>query len=93
MNSFIMFLICLSVYITLISLLSWIRKGNGGIIGIYIRRSDYGAWEKAIEEAMQDLDEIKKREPKRLFGYPSWFIDFKNSHEELKDLEKAKPIL
>ena len=45
-------------------LLAWMRRGNGGSIGRQVRLSDWHAWRDAVNEKQQELDDLKKVEPK-----------------------------
>lgn len=48
----------------LILITSWLRRGNGGEFGRRVRRSDWLAWKDAMNEKQQELEDLKKVEPK-----------------------------
>lgn len=55
----------LIVAIVLMALLAWCRRGHGGVIGERIRRSDYLAWQDAVEEKDAELAALRQMEPRR----------------------------
>lgn len=78
------------VFLALQTYLMWCRAGNGGKVGRAIRRSDYHAWEMAVKDQRNKIDDhmaTAGRIPRDM----NWRLELRELEDELAGIIEAKP--